>query len=149
MCDPCTTRDEVYGGFNNNVCFQYDLLCLKRHQASRFMPKYYVFPGGNIDPADSNLKWYELFAKFHFDNDSFMSLVPKTAVRPQIFKSQPNELPKEISLRITAIRETFEECGVLMCKVDREFSAWAQPLSGEKPCQVIDICKSICSKVNA
>ncbi|XP_014489510.1 PREDICTED: nucleoside diphosphate-linked moiety X motif 19, mitochondrial [Dinoponera quadriceps] len=111
----------------------YNMLCLKRHQKSSFMPGSYVFPGGNIDPVDSDLKWYELFASFGFDNDSFTSLTPKTTVRPQIFKAQQNELLRDISLRITAIRETFEECGVLICKQrGEEPSVEAQYLSVPK-----------------
>ncbi|EFN89997.1 nucleoside diphosphate-linked moiety X motif 19 isoform X2 [Harpegnathos saltator] len=98
------------------------------------MPGLYVFPGGNISPADSDPKWRELFVAFGFNNDSFASLIPDTAVRPQIFKSQQNELSREISLRITAIRETFEECGTLICRRrdDRAFSVWAQHLSVPK-----------------
>lgn len=40
-------------------------------------------------------------------------------------------MPREISLRITAIRETFEECGVLLCKKQEEkktLTQWAEHL---------------------
>lgn len=54
-------------------------------------------------------------------------MTPNTSIRPQIFQFKSNELPKEISLRITAIRETFEECGILICKQSREDTfGWAQ-----------------------
>lgn len=99
------------------------------------MPGAYVFPGGNTDPADCDPKWYEHFATFGFKNDSFTSLVPRVpTTRPQIFKTPQNELSRDISLRITAIRETFEECGILMCrrKDDRTFSVWGQHLSSKK-----------------
>ncbi|XP_032683380.1 nucleoside diphosphate-linked moiety X motif 19 isoform X2 [Odontomachus brunneus] len=98
------------------------------------MPQSYVFPGGNIDPADSDPKWCKLFAAFGFESDSFTSLVPKATTRPQIFQAQQNELSRDISLRITAIRETFEECGVLICrrKDDRAFSIWGRHLSVPK-----------------
>ncbi|XP_043486729.1 nucleoside diphosphate-linked moiety X motif 19-like [Polistes fuscatus] len=115
------------------VVFQYNykLLCLKRHRNSSFYPESYVFPGGVTHPADADLKWHELFRTFGFDTNSFNFLVPNTTLRPQIFQAKPNELPKEISLRITAIRETFEECGILLCKqVKRNgiLSNWANTI---------------------
>lgn len=99
--------------------FQYDykLLSLKRHKDSSFMPEHYVFPGGVIEQSDADLKWNNLYLKFGFDNNSFKSLLPNTNTRPHVFnKLRNNELSREISLRITAIRETFEECGILICK---------------------------------
>ncbi|XP_076240849.1 acyl-coenzyme A diphosphatase NUDT19 [Calliopsis andreniformis] len=111
-----------------NFQYNYNLLCLKRHQNSKFMPSTYVFPGGVVHPSDADLKWHNLFSSFGYDASSFESLTPNTTARPRIFKSKPNELPREISLRITAIRETFEECGVLICKKSREdtiHSEWA------------------------
>lgn len=110
--------------------YNYNLLCLKRHQNSKFMPNAYVFPGGVTSPSDADLKWHNLYSSFGFDTNSFTSLSPNTSNRPQIFKFRPNELPKEVSLRITAIRETFEECGILLCKQSREDKredfGWAQ-----------------------
>ncbi|XP_012059686.1 PREDICTED: nucleoside diphosphate-linked moiety X motif 19, mitochondrial-like [Atta cephalotes] len=110
----------------------YKLLCLKRHQKSSFMPGLYVFPGGTVDPADVNLKWYEYFNAFGLDNDRLASLVPKAVSRPQIFQSKENELLREISLRITAIRETFEECGILLCRRNKNgnaHSSWVEHVS--------------------
>lgn len=84
------------------------------------MPNTYVFPGGVTDPSDADLKWHNLYSAFGFDTNSLTSLSINTSNRPQIFKRRPNELPKEVSLRITAIRETFEECGILLCKQSRD-----------------------------
>lgn len=97
------------------------------------MPGLYVFPGGAVDPADANLKWREHFAAFGLDSDKLASLVSRTASRPQIFRSRENELLREISLRITAIRETFEECGILICRREDAPSGWAEHMSGGKP----------------
>ncbi|XP_076757181.1 acyl-coenzyme A diphosphatase NUDT19 [Xylocopa sonorina] len=96
--------------------YDYNLLWLKRHQNSKFMPNAYVFPGGAIDPSDADLKWHSLFFSFGFNENSFKSLSPNTSARPSIFKSKANELPRDVSLRISAIRETFEECGILICR---------------------------------
>ena len=106
--------------FRTNFQYNYNLLCLKRHQNSKFMPGTYVFPGGVVHPADADLKWHNLFSTFGYDSNSFDALTPNTILRPQIFKTRSNELPREISLRITAIREAFEECGILICKNSRE-----------------------------
>lgn len=98
------------------------------------MPGMYVFPGGTIDAADSTLKWREIFAAFGVNNNSFASLVPKIAEQPEIYRSRQDELPREISLRITAIRETFEESGVLMCRhKDADTSTnWVKHVSSKR-----------------
>lgn len=109
----------------------YKLLWLKRHQKSSFMPGMYVFPGGTIDSADSTLKWREIFAASGVSNDRFASLVPKVKTLPEIYQLRQNELPREISLRITTIRETFEESGILLCrqKDDDTPTNWAKHIS--------------------
>lgn len=120
---------QTYGRAVSPAVHNYKLLCLKRHQKSSFMPGLYVFPGGTVDPADASLKWREHFNAFGLDNDRLASLVPRSPSRPQLFQSRENELLKEISLRITAIRETFEECGILICRRDRDdgaHSGWAE-----------------------
>ncbi|XP_033330288.2 acyl-coenzyme A diphosphatase NUDT19 isoform X1 [Megalopta genalis] len=116
-----------------NVCnkfqYNYDLLCLKRQANSKFMPSKYVFPGGMIHSSDADLKWHNLYTTFGFDKNSFATLVPTVKTRPIIFNQRPNELPREISLRISAIRETFEECGILLCRKSNDsgtYSDWAQ-----------------------
>jgi len=99
------------------------------------MPGLYVFPGGTVDSADANVKWREYLATFGLGNDRLASLVPKTASRPEIFRSRENELLREVSLRITAIRETFEECGILICRRGRDEGApsgWAEHVTGRK-----------------
>nr|XP_012234922.1 PREDICTED: nucleoside diphosphate-linked moiety X motif 19, mitochondrial-like isoform X2 [Linepithema humile] len=127
---------EKYNHTVSPAIHNYNLLFLKRHQKSHAFPSSYVFPGGTVHPADSDMKWHDFFAAFGFDN-GFASLIPKNAERPSIFRSKENELPKEISLRITAIRETFEECGILMCKHKKDShisSNWAQymPISKDE-----------------
>lgn len=124
------TEGFVFFFFQSN----YKLLWLKRHKKSSFMPGTYVFPGGAIDSADSTLKWREIFAAFGVNNERFASLEPKIATRPEIYRSIQNELPREISLRITAIRETFEESGILICrhKNDRTITNWAKFVSRKK-----------------
>ncbi|XP_058796260.1 acyl-coenzyme A diphosphatase NUDT19-like isoform X2 [Phymastichus coffea] len=68
-----------------------------------------------IEPSDADLKWQSLFQNYGYNENSFKSLIPKSKTRPKIFDNFDNELPREVSLRISAIRETFEECGILFC----------------------------------
>lgn len=113
--------------------YDYNLLCAKRHQKSSFVPGSYVFPGGAIHPADSSLKWNSLFSSFGIDTSHF-SLTPSNEQikRPRIFRQIPGELPRDISLRITAIRETFEEVGVLLCGTGAPTSSWTRYIELEK-----------------
>ncbi|KAH0549108.1 nucleoside diphosphate-linked moiety X motif 19-like isoform X2 [Cotesia glomerata] len=124
--------------------YDFKLLCLKRHKDSSFMPGNYVFPGGVVEPADADFKWKSLYKKFGFNDNHFLSLLPNnnnnstassSKLKPIIFEAQsPNELPREVSLRITAIRETFEECGILIAASNGKNSAHAQhyTITGKK-----------------
>ncbi|XP_043285485.1 nucleoside diphosphate-linked moiety X motif 19 [Venturia canescens] len=130
----------------SNSVFQYDykLLNLKRHGQASFMPGAYVFPGGTVEPSDADLKWKNLFSSFGFNDKSFASLLNPNSSRPPIFKPRKNELRREISLRITAIRETFEECGILICNKPGDkgvLTDWAKHL-------VMDEAKSWQSRVH-
>ncbi|XP_066587480.1 acyl-coenzyme A diphosphatase NUDT19-like isoform X2 [Prorops nasuta] len=124
----------AYNKQNNNdsslATYNYSLLCLKRHQKSSFLPGSYVFPGGVAEPADADLKWNNIFSKFNLNYKNLLPLIPNTA-QPSILKSAVGELPRQVSLRITAIRETFEECGILICKkhtTKKSRYNWAQHL---------------------
>ena len=70
----------------------------KRSGGHAFMPDKYVFPGGRVDPEDSRaISWCEL--------------------RPDVeakLRIQARRLPRAFAL--TAIRETFEETGLLVAR---------------------------------
>lgn len=110
--------------------WNYKILTVKRTKTMDFMPKAHTFPGGAIEKADSDQNWLKLYESFGMDQNYFNKL-SKVHSAP-IFKNySDNELPRYISLRISAIRETFEECGILFCKLasskcdDRENLPWA------------------------
>ncbi|KAJ8248980.1 hypothetical protein GJAV_G00229850 [Gymnothorax javanicus] len=99
--------------------FDYKVLCLKRSSKSRFMPNAYVFPGGVVEPADFSSDWLETFTSFrHLPNFGlgFVKQAPES--RPPIFamdRLEPGSLvSSSVALRICAVRETFEESGILL-----------------------------------
>ena len=53
------------------------------------------------------------FAKFGTD---FTTLVNIQGPRPPVLKKSTTDIPSEVAFRICAIRETFEESGILLLK---------------------------------
>lgn len=76
-----------------------------RHKGSGFMGGVHVFPGGKLDRSDSDRVWLSL------SNDPIENLAQRM-----------NETDRELALglAIAAIRETFEEAGVLLATSSRE-----------------------------
>nr|XP_018918050.1 PREDICTED: nucleoside diphosphate-linked moiety X motif 19-like [Bemisia tabaci] len=93
------------------------VLALKRHSDSSVLPNFYVFPGGHTHHSDSSEEWRRVFSQSTCEASRNCFETLNANVTLPIFKSN-NEIgiPKAISLRIAAIRETFEECGILLCK---------------------------------
>lgn len=103
------------------------LLLLQRSGGHGFMPGAHVFPGGVLDTADRSAEWLSLFAPHH--RPPRFSLGPAPPARnafpgrPDAGDSQgrpdagdPQVLPDDIAFRICAIREAFEEAGVLLLR---------------------------------
>ena len=118
----------------------YNILSLKRSSKNSFMPDNYVFPGGNVDIADSSKDWLELFKQCGIQEialDAFKLSSRKTNLINIFEHNKDNEILKSISLRITGIRETFEESGILLCKSVHAHpldvkSKWASFISGNE-----------------
>lgn len=125
----------TFGPFRIHADYNYKLLMLKRSSKTNFMPGTYVFPGGVIEKADGSKNWLNLFEKFGFKSHTFEKLNPKET-RPPIFNNNdPNQIPKFLSLRISAIRETFEESGILLCRsykvnYKERIARWATSIGG-------------------
>lgn len=98
----------------------YKILCMKRSEKTSFMPNNVVFPGGMIEKQDETLEWLKYFKKNGLEKK--LEEFRITTDRPLILQDQENQLQRCISLRITAIRESFEELGVLICKPLRQTS---------------------------
>lgn len=107
---------------------------MKRSSRASFMPNYVVFPGGAIEPADSRPDWLTSLRRLGVPDERFAMLRTEQIRRPFIFDhthpihgggaaagtaNDPSDtgtvaIDRNISLRLSAIRETFEEVGILI-----------------------------------
>lgn len=79
-----------------------EILFVRRSDEQQFMGGYFVFPGGLVEPADCDCDLWEDHC------------IP-VAARPGLILQEP-ALPEPAArgLFMAAIRETFEECGILL-----------------------------------
>ena len=83
----------------------------------RVWPSHSVFPGGKLDShIDSSPQWLKIF------QNNFTALINPNSIgtrRRQMIKdidAEATNLPLEVSYRLCAIRETFEETGILLAR---------------------------------
>ncbi|XP_075151315.1 acyl-coenzyme A diphosphatase NUDT19-like isoform X2 [Haematobia irritans] len=94
------------------------ILLAKRTERTAYAPDHYVFPGGVFDSkADENFEWLQHFQTFGISRkDLTMLCLEHLPNRPHPLMTSKNCFSRDISLRITAIREVFEEVGILLCR---------------------------------
>ena len=91
---------------------QPEILLLKRGERARFMPNAYVFAGGALDPNDESAEIYALCDGLSDELASERLQLPCNGLR----------------FFVAAVREAFEECGLLLAYDDRgeiaDLSSW-------------------------
>lgn len=129
-----------FGGVENNSKqtwphrseFDYEVLLLKRSGKSGFMPNAYVFPGGLVDSSDFSSDWLQVFKSFRNSSHFGLGVVKQLhETRPPIFATDRAKLgspiPGEVAFRICAVRETFEESGILLVVPQKADETQHQP----------------------
>uniref|UniRef100_A0A182JHK4 Uncharacterized protein n=1 Tax=Anopheles atroparvus TaxID=41427 RepID=A0A182JHK4_ANOAO len=98
-----------------NAKYNYKVLMFKRTAKTSFMPNSVVFPGGGFDRQDAALEWASFFNGRGVTAARLSSLTEVSGARPYIFQTESSDqLDRNISLRLCALREAFEELGVLL-----------------------------------
>lgn len=88
------------------------ILALKRGSTSSSFPGFHAFPGGHFDKADELADWLKCLPSSELEVP--LNLADKNG--NPVYFADDSAISLAISLRIAAIRETFEECGILLCK---------------------------------
>src|SRR6218665_1561135 len=102
--------------------YDYSILMVKRSAGSSFMASAFVFPGGAVELSDFDPSWYDLYHRYGISDKELDQSISDKIVgpRPPIItnsitlrkaKNGQRILNPDIALRISAIRETFEEAG--------------------------------------
>lgn len=116
----------------------YEMLLLKRSPKSKFMPNMYVFPGGVAADVDFSSEWIGVFDFLGRDQrqnifDFLQRGGEGTPMFSRIREPKFSNIPSEVAFRICAIRETFEESGVLLVRdASKNLDNW-WPNLWEKP----------------
>lgn len=112
-----------------------------------------VFPGGVSEPVDGSPRWSQLLSSFGYTKEDFEALHRPAGDITPIF--QDNPIQRHIALRITAIRETFEELGLLICSrqqkgdraglwadiiADIDVKYWQKRLTKD-PAELLNLCE--------
>ncbi|KAI8496099.1 Nucleoside diphosphate-linked moiety X motif 19, mitochondrial [Branchiostoma belcheri] len=97
--------------------FDYRVLMLQRSGKSGFAPSAKVFPGGVVDASDFSENWLDVFKTAGHVQADLEKLSRVHEGRSPMFTSpRDSAVPNEVGYRICAIRETFEESGVLLAR---------------------------------
>lgn len=91
-----------------------EVLLMKRHLRDRFLPGYHVFPGGAVDERDTP---QDVISDVHLNGMKFSSAEDKVNYFTHV---------------ICAIRETFEESGILLADAGNGYFSMEDPVIHER-----------------
>ena len=94
--EPVTTRAAATILLLRDQDEGYEVLMTRRSMKASFAPGAFVFPGGAVDPADGSSRARELS------------------------RARPTQTPEHRQFAVAAIREAFEELGILLASPDGE-----------------------------
>ncbi|XP_017033653.1 acyl-coenzyme A diphosphatase NUDT19 [Drosophila kikkawai] len=119
---------------DSNKEYDYSLLLIKRAEGTSYTLNHCVFPGGVFDPRDDESpEWLRYFSSFGITAEQLKILThDQQSPRPE-FLSGGQHLSKDIALRLTALREAFEEVGILICVSRDSFNNWDSTAKGLPP----------------
>jgi nucleoside diphosphate-linked moiety X motif protein 19 len=139
---------------SSNAC-DFNILMTKRSGKSSFMANTFVFPGGYVDREDFSSKWWSIFEISGVKRNDLSQLEssihgprPPMITQPGILTEKTTNddlLPPAIAFRISAIRETFEETGILLTTSpstglnDVDLKKWQKKIH-ENPSSFADFC---------
>ncbi|KNC22246.1 hypothetical protein FF38_00605 [Lucilia cuprina] len=119
--------------------YDYNILIIKRSDRTALVKNQGVFPGGIYDPFDESIEWLKYFQEFGVEQQLLKELlvIDGETERPKILAPQGTGCydrffksskiwAREISLRINAIREAFEEVGVFLCRNRQQLHSKSQ-----------------------
>ncbi|XP_034099397.2 acyl-coenzyme A diphosphatase NUDT19 [Drosophila nasuta] len=103
--------------FPDSEQYDYSVLLIKRTERTSFALNHCVFPGGVFDlEADESNDWLDYLHSSGVQDFQLELLhSPQTSERPELM-TQGRNFTRDISLRLTALREAFEEVGILLCQ---------------------------------
>jgi 8-oxo-dGTP pyrophosphatase MutT (NUDIX family) len=97
---PASTVIVLRDRLEHGVPAGHEIFMVKRHEQSAFMAGAYVFPGGRVDDSDDAPDFYAICDGIDAAAAHFPDLEPRDAIR----------------YHLAAIRELFEEAGVLLAR---------------------------------
>ncbi|XP_053665917.1 acyl-coenzyme A diphosphatase NUDT19-like [Anopheles marshallii] len=111
--------------------YNYKVLVFKRTENTSFLPNHIVFPGGSFDPQDDTADWLNVFAEQNISTDALKAVGAISGPRPYIFCTTDDDLlDRNISVRLCALRECFEELGVLLVASKENLDGFSKARGG-------------------
>ncbi|UOF90385.1 hypothetical protein LSG31_21430 [Fodinisporobacter ferrooxydans] len=110
----CLQADDVHA---------YDIYTMKRPDTMKFLPGYTVFPGGGLEPGDYAEEWLEYVCNFANQYE----ILPEREDCRTFYGQQKGGKELDRVFVVAAIREVFEETGMLICLSDSLSEKILQP----------------------